>query len=80
MDHELESVNLTLSPTNGTRPVIVPYRKDETPMAEATASVYLKPYVLVSGCGASMSVIPSHIISAQSLTLTGCVKTYVQVA
>ncbi|WP_324962018.1 hypothetical protein [Oligoflexus sp.] len=74
-----ESVRVTLTPTNGTRHVIVQYRKDETLMAEVTAPIFLQPYVQISGSGAVVSVIPSHIIGAESLTLTGCVETYVQV-
>jgi hypothetical protein len=74
-----DSVNVTLTPTNGTRHVIVQYRKDETLMAEVTASIFLKPYVLINGSGATVDVIPSNIIGAQSLTLTGCVEPYVEV-
>ncbi|WP_141733434.1 hypothetical protein [Oligoflexus tunisiensis] len=74
-----DSVNVTLTPTNGTRHVIVQYRKDETLMAEVTASIFLKPYVSINGSGATVSVIPSNIIGAQSLTLTGCVEPYVEV-
>jgi hypothetical protein len=72
-------VSVTLTPTSGTRHVIVQYRKDETLMAEVTASIFLKPYVQINGSGAVVDVIPSNIIGTQSLTVTGCAETYVQV-
>jgi hypothetical protein len=75
-----DSVNLTLTPTSGTRHVIVQYRKDETVMAEVTASIFLKPYVQINGSGATVDVIPSDIIGAQALTVIGCLQSYVQVA
>jgi hypothetical protein len=75
-----ESANVTLSPSSGTRHVIVQYRKDETLMAEVTASIFLKPYVQINGSGATVDVIPSNIIGAETLTVTGCVQSYVQVA
>ncbi len=75
-----DSASVTLTPTSGTRHVIVQYRKDETLMAEVTASIFLKPEVQVNGSGATVDVIPSNIIGADSLTLTGCVQSYVQVA
>ncbi len=76
----MDSANVTLTPTSGTRHVIVQYRKDETLMAEVTASIFLKPEVQVNGSGATVDVIPSNIIGTDSLTLTGCVQSYVQVA
>jgi hypothetical protein len=75
-----ESANVTLTPSSGTRHVIVQYRKDETLMAEVTASIFLKPYVQINGLGATVDVIPSNIIGAESLTVSGCVQSYVQVA
>lgn len=75
-----DSVNVTLTPTSGTRHVIVQYRKDETLMAEVTASIFLKPFVQINGSGATVDVIPSQILGADSLTLTGCTQSYVQVA
>lgn len=74
------SVNVTLTPVSGTRHVIVQYRKDETVMAEVTASTFLEPYVQISGSGAQVNLIPSDIIGTTSLTVTGCTQTYVQVA
>ncbi len=76
----MDSANVTLTPTSGTRHVIVQYRKDETLMAEVTASIFLKPEVQINGSGATVDVIPSNIIGTDSLTLTGCVQSYVQVA
>ena len=75
-----DSVTVTLSPVTGTRHVIVQFRKDETLMAEVTASIFLQPYVLINGSGAVVNVIPSDIIGASSLTVTGCTESYVQVA
>jgi hypothetical protein len=74
-----DSASVTLSPVSGTRHVIVQYRKDETVMAEVTASTFLKPYVQINGSGAQVDLIPSDIIGASFLTVTGCTQTYVQV-
>lgn len=75
-----DSLPVTLTPTNGTRHVIIQFRKDATLMAEVTSPIFLKPYVLINGAGAVVDVIPSNIVGATSLTILGCAESYVRVA
>jgi hypothetical protein len=75
-----ERLSVSLSPTHGTRHVIVQFRQDETVISEVTTPVFLRPFVMVSGTGASVQVIPSNIIGLLNLTLEGCAETYLRVA
>ncbi len=75
-----ETVNVNLSPVDGTRHITVQFRKDLTLMSEVAVAIYLKPFVLINGSGAVVSVVPSNIIGARALTITGCTESYVEVA
>ncbi|RZA25250.1 MAG: hypothetical protein EOP10_07455 [Proteobacteria bacterium] len=71
-----ESIVVDLSPTNGTRHVLVQFRRDQTPMLEVTTAIFLRPYVLIQGAGPQYQVMPGNILGTQTLTVTGCVETY----
>lgn len=75
-----ESLPLTLTPTSGSRHVIVQFRIGETILSEVTDEVFLRPYVLVSGVIPSLVVIPGQIVGTVSLTISGCQEVYSHVA
>lgn len=74
-----ERVTIDLSPTSGTRHVIVQFRRGETVLLEVTTSIFLKPYALLQGTGPGYQIMPGNILSALSLTIAGCQETYTNV-
>ncbi|RZA24387.1 MAG: hypothetical protein EOP10_10060 [Proteobacteria bacterium] len=75
-----ESVPIDLSPTNGTRHVLVQFRRDQTPMLEVTTAIFLKPYVIIQGAGPPYQVIPGNILGTEKITLIGCLESYTNVS
>ncbi len=74
-----EQMTVTLTPTNGTRHVIVQFKKDSTVMSEVSVPIYLKPYVLINGTGAVVQIASSNIIGLSSMTVTGCSEAYIDI-
>jgi hypothetical protein len=75
-----ERLPITLSPTSGTRHVIVEFRKNGAIVGEVTKSVFLRPYVLVTGSAPNQRVVPGNILGAVNLSITGCAEVYSHVA
>jgi hypothetical protein len=71
-----ERLPITLSPSAGTRHVIVEFRKNGTPLGEVSKSVFLRPYVIVTGSAPNQKVVPGNIVGTVNLTLTGCTEVY----
>jgi hypothetical protein len=75
-----ETVDVTLSPAEGTRHVIVSYKKDGSQVSEVTTSVFLRPNIYANSLGGlSYNIVPSDIIGMTSMTISGCVESYVNV-
>lgn len=71
---------LTLTPNDGTRHVIVQFKKDDTVVSEVTVPIYLRPFVQVAGSAPTQTLSVSNIVGATSLTITGCSESYQNVA
>lgn len=71
-----ERLPITLSPTSGTRHVIVEFRKNGSIVGEVTKAVFLRPYVLVTGVAPNQKVVPGNILGAVNLSITGCAELY----
>ncbi len=74
-----DRVPVTLTPTNGTRHVLVEFRKDGATMLEVTASVFLRPYIFVQNTGSPYSIYVGNILGTKSLSIDGCLEVYEQV-
>lgn len=71
---------VTLTPNDGTRFIIVQFKKDDTVVSEVSLPIYLRPFVLVSGSAPNQTISVSNIVGATSLTITGCSQSYQNVA
>lgn len=72
----VDRLPVELTPTNGTRHVLVNFRKAGIPMLEVTNSIFLRPYVLVQGSGPQYNIIPGNILSSNDLTIHGCSQSF----
>lgn len=69
-------VPVTLSPSSGTRHIIVRYRHLGVEVAEVSVPIFLRPYILVSGGHAVVNITPAEIIGTKSITVVGCQERY----
>lgn len=74
---ELATVELT--PTSGTRHIVVQFRRGSTVLMEVTTSIFLRPYAILQGAGPAYQLLPGNILSATSLSISGCQEVYTDV-
>ncbi len=74
-----ERVPVTLTPHNGTRHILVEFRKDGASMVEVTSSVFLRPYIFAQGSTSPFQIYIGEILGTKSVTIEGCLENYTKV-
>ncbi|SMF52656.1 hypothetical protein [Pseudobacteriovorax antillogorgiicola] len=75
-----ESVALTLSPSEGHRWVRAKFRVNNVEIPQVWDGVYLNPFIVLQGSSSPYTLLTSNIIELESMTITGCIETYTDIA
>ena len=69
-------LDLTLKGGSGPRYIRIKYRFNGAETSTYSATVYLEPFLVVSGTGGSRTLTPSNIPGLSSLSISGCNEVY----